>query len=120
MFDGKLKDFRHEGGVVKTDEEKRQMAQKHRFKKEREFKQRLEETEQNEEADIRTFTFHHHDLEKRNDRSIRSNWNKQDDREDRRGGKKEKGGRFDRGDRKFNKAERNFAKKRRFEDDEED
>ena len=120
MFDGKLKDFRHEGGVVKTDEEKRQMAQKHRFKKEREFKQRLEETEQNEEADIRTFTFHHHDLEKRNDRSIRSNRNKQDGREDRRGGKKEKGGRFDRGDRKFNKAERNFAKKRRFEDDEED
>ena len=120
MFDGKLKDFRHEGGVVKTDEEKRQMAQKHRFKKEREFKQRLEETEQNEEADIRTFTFHHHDLEKRNDRSIRSNRNKQDDREDRRGGKKEKGGRFDRGDRKFNKAERNFAQKRRFEDDEED
>ena len=73
MFDGKLKDFRHEGGIVKTDEEKRQMAQKHRFKKEREFKQRLEETEQNEEADIRSFTFHHHDLEDRNNRSIRSN-----------------------------------------------
>lgn len=121
MFDGKLKDFRHEGGVVKTDEEKRQMAQKHRFKKEREFKQRLEETEQNEEADIRSFTFHHHDLEKRNDRSNRSIRSNREDREDRRGGKKEKGGRFDRGDRKFNKAERNFTKKkRRFDDDEED
>ena len=120
MFDGKLKDFRHEGGVVKTEEEKRQMAQKHRFKKEREFKQRLEETEQNEEGDIRSFTFHHHDLEdrsNRNNRSVRSNRN---DREDRRGGKKEKGGRFDRGDRKFNKAERNFTKKKRFDDDEED
>ena len=121
MFDGKLKDFRHEGGVVKTDEEKRQMAQKHRFKKEREFKQRLEETEQNEEADIRSFTFHHHDLEKRNDRSNRSIRSNREDREDRRGGKKEKGGRFDRGGRKFNKAERNFTKKkRRFDDDEED
>ena len=121
MFDGKLKDFRHEGGIVKTDDEKRQMAQKHRFKKEREFKQRLEETEQNEEADIRSFTFHHHDLEKRNDRSNRSIRSNREDREDRRGGKKEKGGRFDRGDRKFNKAERNFTKKkRRFDDDEED
>ena len=117
MFDGKLKDFRHEGGVVKTEEEKRQMAQKHRFKKEREFKQRLEETEQNEEADIRSFTFHHHDLEHhdRRDKTLRKN---RDDREDRRGGKKERGDRFDRGDRKFNKAERNFAKKRRFDDDE--
>ena len=120
MFDGKLKDFRHEGGVVKTEEEKRQMAQKHRFKKEREFKQRLEETEQNEEADIRSFTFHHHDLE---DRNIRSKRNNQDDRDNRRGGKggkMEKGGRFNRGDRKFNKAERNFTKKRRFDDNEED
>ena len=114
MFDGKLKDFRHEGGVVKTEEEKRQMAQKHRFKKEREFKQRLEETEQNEEADIRSFTFHHHDLE-RNDRPIRK---KREDRDERRDGKKGKGGRFDRGDRKFNKAERNFTKKRIFDDDE--
>ena len=120
MFDGKLKDFRHEGGIVKTDDEKRQMAQKHRFKKEREFKQRLEETEQNEEADIRSFTFHHHDLEKRNDRSNRSIRSNREDREDRRGGKKEKGGRFDRGDRKFKKGERNFPKKRRFDDDEED
>jgi putative N6-adenine-specific DNA methylase len=90
------------------------MAQKHRFKKEREFKLRLEETEQNEEADIRSFTFHHHDLE-RNDRPIRK---KREDRDDRRDGKKGKGGRFDRGDRKFNKAERNFTKKRKFDDDE--
>ena len=88
--------------------------------------QPLEETEQNEEGDIRSFTFHHHDLEKREERSnrnIRSNRNNQDDREDRRGrkgSKKERGGRFDHGDRKFNKAERNFTKKRRFDDDEED
>ena len=65
MFDGKLKNFRFEGGIVKTEEEKRQMAEKHRFKKNRDFKQRLEETEQNEEADIRSFTFHRHDLEKK-------------------------------------------------------
>jgi putative N6-adenine-specific DNA methylase len=119
LFDGKLKDFRHEGGVVKTEEEKRQMAQKHRFKKECEFKQRLEETEQNEESDIRSFTFHHHDLEKheREERKVRRN-DRRDDREDRRGGRKEKSGRFDRGNRKFNKTGNNFTKKRRFDDDE--
>ena len=58
MFDGKMKEFRHEGGVVKTDEEKREMGQKHRFKKNREFKRHLEEEENNEEGDIRTFKFH--------------------------------------------------------------
>jgi putative N6-adenine-specific DNA methylase len=63
-FDGKMKAFRQEGGFVQTDEEKRQMAEKHRFKKNREFKQRLEEQEQNEEGDIRSFTFHHHELTK--------------------------------------------------------
>ena len=47
MFDGKMRVFRSEGGAVKTDEEKRQMAEKHRFKKNRDFKQRLEEQEQN-------------------------------------------------------------------------
>ena len=107
------------------------MAQKHRFKKEREFKQRLEETEQNEEADIRSFTFHHHDLEKRNDRnnrSIRSNRSNREDREDNRNGK----GRFNQKDRDFRKDRkdrndrsprkgRDFDKKgRRFDDDDED
>lgn len=58
MFDGKMKIFRSEGGTVKTEDEKRQMAEKHRFKKEREFKKRLEEQEENEEADIRSFKFH--------------------------------------------------------------
>ena len=38
------------------------MAEKRRFKKNREFKQRLEEDASNEEGDIRTFTFHHHRL----------------------------------------------------------
>jgi len=62
IFDGKLKNFRSEGGIVKTDEEKRQMAEKHRFKKEREFKKRIDEQGENEEGDIRSFTFHRHDL----------------------------------------------------------
>ena len=58
MFDGKMRDYRADGGIVKTDDEKRQMAEKHRFKKEREFKKRLTEQEENEGADIRSFKFH--------------------------------------------------------------
>ena len=58
LFEGKMKAFRSEGGIVKTDDEKREMAPKHRFKKNREFKQRIENEEANEEGDIRTFKFH--------------------------------------------------------------
>ena len=58
LFEGKMKSFRSEGGIVKTDEEKREMAQKYRFKKNREFKQRIKDEEVNEEGDIRTFKFH--------------------------------------------------------------
>ena len=63
IFEGRLKSFRNEGGVVKTEEEKAAMAEKHRFKKNREFKQRLDEENENEEGDIRSFTFHRHELE---------------------------------------------------------
>ena len=65
IFDGKLKTFRSEGGTVKTEDEKRQMAEKHRFKKNREFKQRLDEQEENEGSDIRSFTFHRHEMNSR-------------------------------------------------------
>ena len=51
MFDGKLKDFRGSGNVLKTEEEKKAMAEKGRFKKNREFKRRLEEEAENEEGD---------------------------------------------------------------------
>jgi putative N6-adenine-specific DNA methylase len=125
MFDGKLKDFRHEGGVVKTEEEKRQMAQKHRFKKEREFKQRLEETEQNEEADIRSFTFHHHDLElnDRREHTFRKNRNDREDNQDRKGRFNQKDRSFrrdrkDKNDRNLRKGRDFDNKKRRYDDDE--
>ncbi len=130
MFDGKLKDFRSEGGIVKTEEEKRQMAEKHRFKKEREFKKRLEEQEENEEADIRSFTFHRHDMEKkeRSERRGRREGNREDreERRDRKGGYKgaNKGGheRFDRSgkSRSFGKGKSFTDKRKRMFDDEEE
>lgn len=110
MFDGKLREFRSEGCEVKTEEEKRQMAEHHRFKKMREFKQRRDEQEDNEDGDIRSFTFHRHDIggEKREARSERKEF-KSDrregrDRSDRRGGDRDrKGNRFDQNIDRFDK-----------------
>ncbi len=58
MFDGKLKEFREDGGIVKTESEKREMASKHRFKQNRDFKRRIDDMESNQDDDIRTFRFH--------------------------------------------------------------
>ena len=106
MFDGKMKMFRSEGGVVKTEEEKRQMAEKHRFKKEREFKQRITEQEENEEGDIRSFTFHRHDLttdrkaergrqkEERGERKLRFHKDSDSPKFSRNAGKSERNGKY--------------------------
>ena len=103
MFDGKMSDFRGEGGIVKTEEEKRQMAEKHRFKKEREFKKRLDEQEENEDGDIRSFKFH--SLEKKEFKKPRE-------------ARESRGSRDFRDSRDFKKP---FKKNnRRFRDDDED
>ena len=115
MFAGKMREFREEGGIVKTEEEKRQMAEKHRFKQNREFKKRLDEQEENEEGDIRSFTFH--SLERQREaaqrrREARSDWRgERGERGDRNGG----GGGF--GKRRGNdesRAERMERRKRLF------
>ena len=64
------------------------MAQTHRFKKEREFKQRITEQEENEEADIRSFTFHRHELKEpvkrtRSPRSLKEPGDSRDSRKSR-------------------------------------
>lgn len=92
LFDGKMADFRSEGGIVKTEEEKREMAQKHRFKKNREFKERLEQQEENETGDIRSFKFH--SLEPKR----REHFKRDDEREGRwQGGNDRRRGDFKRG-----------------------
>ena len=117
IFDGKMRDFRSEGGIVKTDDEKRQMAEKHRFKKNREFKKRLDEEEENAEADIRSFKFH--SLERTRGGERRSSFDgerpkygerrerKSFDRDNSRG----RGDRrFDKGDKRFDKGDKRFDK----------
>ena len=100
IFEGKLSDFRGAGNILKTEEEKKAMAEKHRFKENREFKKRLEEAEENEEGDIRTFKFHKIEFNNRGsrDRDRRRDdrdWRGHDDRgkrNDRKGGRDFKGG----------------------------
>ena len=115
MFDGKMSDFRGEGGIVKTEEEKRQMAEKHRFKKEREFKKRLDEQEENEDGDIRSFKFH--SLEKKEFKRPREDREPRDSRESR----NSRGSRDSRGFRDSRDFKKPFKKNnRRFRDDDED
>jgi len=92
MFEGRLSDFRSEGNILKTEEEKAAMAEKNRFKKHRDFKQRLEEEARMEEEDIRSFTFHRPEIfdrlsqraerERREDRERRKDF-----RDQRKGGR---------------------------------
>ena len=89
LFDGKMTTFRSEGGIVKTEEEKRQMAEKHRFKKNREFKKRIAEEEENEAADIRSFKFI--SMQRRRDDEDHGGFDRR--REDRRGARREDGDR---------------------------
>lgn len=119
LFDGRMKEFRADGGIVKTDAEKREMAQKHRFKKEREFKKRLDEQEANEEGDIRSFSFHKHDI---GDLGFRKERTGRNDGDERRTGRNERGGkRFERGDReergfgRFDRSKRDERGGKRFE-----
>ncbi len=127
IFDGKMKEFRAEGGVVKTEEEKQKMAEKHRFKQNREFKKRLEQQEENEEADIRNFKFR--SLEPKAPQKPRPPRDNEDSRPPRNGKRfdkprdfKGRGGRdrFERrGDKKPFKGNRKFDNNnRRFDDDE--
>lgn len=113
MFDGKLKDFRGSGNVLKTEEEKKAMAEKGRFKKNREFKRRLEEEAENEEGDIRSFKFHTHKFEEtgRKERNSRKAERNRDWREERNGKDRrrdDKGRGFEKGARK---GGRDFGKK---------
>ncbi|WP_024990404.1 THUMP domain-containing class I SAM-dependent RNA methyltransferase [Segatella albensis] len=113
IFDGKMKEFRAEGGIVKTDAEKREMAQKHRFKKNREFKKRLEAEEENEDGDIRSFTFHKPNFGKNDDffggKRGRRNRNDGDKKEEKSYNKKG-GKRFDKGNKRggFDKRRNRF------------
>ena len=124
MFDGKMREFREEGGVVKTEEEKRQMAEKRRFKQNREFKKRLDEEQENAEADIRSFKFR--SLEKKEPKKARDSRESGDSRDSRypknsRDNRYSKDTRNPRDNRYSKDFKKSFKKNnRRFNDDDED
>ena len=51
IFDGKMQDFREKGGIVKTDEERKRMAEKRRFKADRDFKKRFDDPDSRDDED---------------------------------------------------------------------
>lgn len=53
MFSGRYNELRSEGKQIKTDDDRRQMAQKHRFKERRAVKQRFDETDEEFESRFR-------------------------------------------------------------------
>ncbi|MCD8282295.1 MAG: THUMP domain-containing protein [Prevotella sp.] len=58
MFDGKFKEFRADGGVIKTEREKEERREKPKPKKTNNYFRRQQERANNEDGDIRSFTFH--------------------------------------------------------------
>ena len=121
MFDGKMREFREEGGVVKTEEEKRQMAEKRRFKQNREFKKRLDEEQENVDADIRSFKFR--SLEKKEPKKARDSRDRGESRDSRfsKYSRDSRYSRDNRGTRDSRDFKKSFKKNnRRFNDDDED
>lgn len=57
LFDGKFREFREDGGIVKTDADKQKMAEKRRTWKRQEYEKQTSERIDNEEADILSFRF---------------------------------------------------------------
>lgn len=57
IFDGKLRTFREEGGIVKTEDEKRKMAEKRRAWQKYNYDKKRDDIADNEEADILSFKF---------------------------------------------------------------
>ncbi|MDE5786954.1 MAG: methyltransferase [Bacteroidaceae bacterium] len=125
MFSGRYNELRSEGKQIKTDEDRRQMAQKHRFKERRAVKQRFDESDEefesrfrrprreNREADDRPRRF----SRDRNDRSRR--FERDGNERPKRFGRSDDSSRsFDRGDRprRFDRDDRKpggFRKEKR-------
>lgn len=98
IFDGKLEKFRKEGNDIKTDKERREMSDPHRFKLHRDFKKRLDEDEEADYGDIPDYVVRkHREFEENNRRKERRQ--SYGDRHENRDGDRDRRS-FSRGDRK--------------------
>lgn len=113
MFAGNFKDFREEGGVVKTEDEKRQMAEKRRSWQKRDYEKKQEERVNNEEADIINFRFKSLEKLHTEKRERRFSRDREDgDRPFNKGGKGH-GKSFDRDRKPFDRDRKSFDKDRK-------
>ena len=110
IFGGKYREFREEGGIVKTEAEKRKMAEKRRSWQKHDYDKKKEERANNEEADILSFRFKSLERERSFDR--KKGFGRDGDSFDRKKGFSRDGG-FDR-KKGFNR-DGGFDKKRGFD-----
>ena len=139
MFSGRYNEVRSEGRQIKSDDDRRQMSQKRRFKENRAVKQRLDETDEefalrqrrprrnDDERDGRRRDFHRGERGERGERrERRGDFGDRDrrgdfgdrragDRRQRRDDDRRQGG-FKRGDRDFKPRDNRNGKGRRYED----
>ncbi len=139
MFSGRYNEVRSEGRQIKSDDDRRQMSQKRRFKENRAVKQRLDETDEefalrqrrprrnDDERDGRRRDFHRGERGERGerrdrrgdfgDRERRGDFGdrRAGDRRQRRDDDRRQGG-FKRGDRDFKPRDNRNGRGRRYED----
>ena len=132
LFDGKFKEFREEGGIVKTDADKQKMAEKRRTWKRQEYDKHVAERIDNEEADILSFRFtsleKQRNAKKNSDRIARKGYrgeNNEERGDGKRGERKPfRGGKFRKNGERETRADRQKVRKqmfgRRTDDDAED
>lgn len=106
IFSGKYKEMRAEGGQIKTDEERRQMAQKKRFKANREFKKAIDEDD--DQSDYRF---------KKDYQSSKGGKFRGEGRDSERGGNKKN---YRGGGKSYDKGGKSFNKNRKYNRYEED
>ncbi len=126
MFSGRYVEVRSEGRQIKSDDDRRQMAEKHRFKEKRSFKQGLNETDEEYEKRFEKMKEErraHREFKERDEERPRRFNRDGDDRPRRFGKDDRKSDGFKRGGRDFNRGDSrkggrdfNKGKGRRYED----
>ena len=87
LFDGKFKDFREDGGTVKSEDDKKKMAEKRQSWKKREYDRKKENLIDNETADILSFNFTSLDRERAKRKAQERKSRKSFNSDERKGGK---------------------------------
>lgn len=92
LFDGKFREFREEGGIVKTDADKQKMAEKRRSWQRQKYDKEVSERIDNEEADILSFRFTSLEKQRKENRNTERNVRRgyrDENKDERRNGKRD-------------------------------